>query len=141
MGEEKVVGLSEELKQALQACEPIEVEGTFLYVPLPYRTAYPEDKERWPVFKLRYLDGLQVVGSQDKLFARVAGTAELAVTRGAHIIHICYELEGIAGWKNYTIDYKDRESIRRLPQALLSELCNAITGRTLLTEEEVRGLK
>jgi hypothetical protein len=129
---------------------PIEISGTFKYVPHAFREFPIEDR---PVFELRRLDGLTILRLEDKLYGRVYEVADdkqtggtrthVEVNRGAFMAHVA--IIGIAGWRNY-FDLKHdtekhEELCKRLPADLLRELANAITERQEMTREELQGLE
>lgn len=137
----EVMDLTPEMRAKLNRFMPIPISSTFEYVPVAFREL--PDGQR-PVFTLKYLDGTALMRSMDMLYGRVVGGGDdnisLNVNRGAFVIYVCEH--GIAGWRDYFgVEYKDRTSIGRLPPDLLNELCNAITERRGLADEEKLGLR
>lgn len=142
----KNVELTPEMVARLNGFAPINSDAKFDYVPIVYRSM-PEEVR--PVFKLRRLNGTEVLKQMDALRGKVefsnTGTGTVAIARGQMVIDVCNK--GIVGWSNYIdirtgkeIEYKDVSSITILPDKLMEELCNAITEGMPLAEEEVQGL-
>lgn len=131
--------------------------NVFPYVPKIYRTLFPEDKSRWAVFTLRGKDGITYAQTEDDVgmlamddkgvvsgFKTMSGTQRLKILR-----------DGVVGWKNF-FDGAGNEiqfvpiagkqtisdnSLRFLKPKLQEELVNAINERSVLTDEELLGLK
>ena len=133
----------ERIKKIEDAYRPIDISGTFIYVPVAFRDL-PIEKR--PIFSLKKLDSLTVLRSEDKLYTKVyeeSGKSRIDVSRGAFMAHVC--ILGIIGWRNY-FSLKFEEEIKEklismLPADLLRELANAISERREMTEDEKRGLE
>lgn len=160
------VTLTEEERKALRGSLAIRPDETFQYVPQAYRCytikdgvyVYTVRKELWPVFTLKGVDGVQATLDEDNLHGEVhmdgGGKSSITVRRGQHSLRTC--ARGIITWRNLrdasgrlvsppepdtlTKGIKE-DALRILPPALIAELTNAITERSTLTEEELRGLE
>jgi hypothetical protein len=132
--------LTPEMREKIGRFIPIPVGNEFKYVPRAFRE-FPTEHQ--PVFRLKYLEGTAVMRSQDMLYGRVltdGAKPEIVVKRGEFVVYVCEQ--GIIGWDGYFgVEYKNKTSIGKLPPDLLEELCNAITERKSLSDEELLGLK
>ena len=118
----------------------------FLYVPEAFREAYPDDKDKWPVFTLKPKTGIQVAYLEDEM--TVGADQQIHVNTGS--IRIKTLETGIVNIKNWgDVKFKrdditkkiDMKIISMMPADLQTELMNAITEKSELTEEELEGLK
>jgi len=136
--------LTKETRERLSKFLPITLGKTFKYVPRIFREEFPEDKSQWPIFILKFLSGVELAKSEDRLYGMIGGDlndaafGKISVSRGAFVEHICRT--GIVGWSGYGVEYDGPNSIDALPKELLYELTNAITEHRELSEEELRGL-
>ncbi len=142
---------SEEEKKKLKGFLGYTSEAYFLYTPKIYRQLFPEDKSKWPVFKLKGLNGIQVAKAQDQAGMYSVGSDQMQFTAGA--LRIKTLETNILGWKNL-YDGEDKEIIfkangekvhilclEKLPAPLQIELHEVINERSVLTHEELEGLE
>jgi len=126
-------------------------EDSFLYTPKIYRAVFPENKDKWPVFKLRGLNGYQVAKAQDDVGVYSPGTDKMQFNTGAQRIKTIES--NVLGWKNlFGMDGKEIlfkqngqkvhiQCIEKLPAPLQMELHEAINERSYLNHEELEGLE
>ena len=157
------VVLTDAMKKRLRGSLGFKVDAKFQYVPKAYRDQengeFVIPKEFWPVFTLRGVDGVNATLAEDNLHGTVTmhpndNTSSITVRSGKHKVDTCRR--GVITWKNFRdIDGKllscpekddstggvTEESLKVLSPALLAELTNAITERSILTSEELLGLE
>lgn len=140
--------LTPEQKEKLKGFLPIKPDATFKYVPKVFRDA-GIDKKLWPVFILKGKDGIEISKALDSAghisYDQATGKADFIPTAGKQRLETLEK--GIIGWKNYRdadgslVEFKGKESIKFLPDALQTELQNAINERSELSQEELQGLE
>jgi hypothetical protein len=159
--------LTDEMKKKLKGVLGFQVDAKFSYVPKIYREKskitgdYDIPKTLWPVFTLRGLNGVEATLAEDELDGRIVWGADdtrtVEVKRARIKINTCKR--GIVTWKNFrdctgkliavptAADPNDtmagikEECLRYVSPELMTELTNAITEQSYLTEEELRGLE
>lgn len=126
-------------------------EDFFLYTPKKYRELFPTEKEKWPVFKLRGLNGVQVAKAQDEAGTYSPSKDTMSFNTGGQRIKVLES--NILGWKNlYGMDGKEIVfksngakvhilCIEKLPAPLQIELHECINERSYLSYEELEGLE
>lgn len=153
--ETKDVVLTDEMKKKLASFMPIQLQGEFPYVPRVYRENNLP-KSIWPVFYLRGIDGVQATLLEDEMLGEASYEGmKVKTTMNAGRVKVKTCRLGLCGWKNFTDvngnkiaapekDYLGaitEDSLKAIPPALMTELCNAITEQSRLTEEELRSLE
>jgi hypothetical protein len=137
------VNISPEYLKKIRSFAAIKPDEEFIYVPKAYRE-FPSDLQ--PKFTLKVIAGDELVKSEDVLkgsYSYADGRSVLTFQRGEFAVVVCRK--GIVGWENYydahgtIIPYSN--NISELSPDMIFELCNAITERTRLQDEEVLGLK
>ena len=158
--------LTDEMKKKLKSVLGFQVDAKFSYVPKVYREKgaageYAVPKSLWPVFTLRGLNGLEATLAEDELGGRIVwGKDDTRTVEMKHArikINTCKR--GIVTWKNFrdctgkliavpvAADPNDtmagikEECLRYVSPDLMTELTNAITEQSYLTEDELRGLE
>jgi hypothetical protein len=144
--------LTKELKDKLNGYLLFDVEDTFKYVPKVFRDNI-KDKSIWTIFTLRSLNGLELAELENKSGYREVDFENKQIKffsqSGAYRVYVLQQ--GIKSWKN-VYDEKGNiisnsgnmsidELIKKLPVNLQIELQNAIQERSLLNEDELRGLE
>ena len=140
----KNISISKEYIDRIRRFTAIRPEETFTYVPSAFRDM-PEEMR--PRFTLRPISGEDALRYADAMRGEVSvenGKALVSVKRGAYTVSVVRN--GLVSWENF---YDTNGGIvpyimgdySHLPMALLEELCEAITSRSGLTDEEVLGLK
>lgn len=158
------IQLTEEVKEKLKGYLGFDVNSTFLYVPKVFRQKDAEGKylipkDLWPVFKLKGKDGLEYAKAEDTAgflsFDRESKKDQLYLETGKERINTLRA--GLKGWKNwYKEDFKTvipwnqnyigadgllrEKHLAEMKVILQVELQEAINERSILTEEELRGL-
>jgi hypothetical protein len=160
--EKKEVLLTEELRQKLKACSAINIKSDFRYVPKVFREKnesgeYIFDKSLWTVFKLKGLDGIDLVKAEDDGIVDVQTDANgkvIDIKLKAGSIKIGFVRRGLLGWKNLLDEnlnlLPDRkftknnpcseDDLKILNPSIIAELYSAIEGESKLSEEELLGL-
>jgi len=161
----KDVVLTEEMKVKLKNAGAlgIQIDSNFFYVPEIYREKNKDNefiipKECWPVFTLRGLNGIESTKLEDEMTGGIVYTEDSKPSINIQSGHIKIEIcrRGIIAWKNF-YDIKGNEipkpekdvstggvttmSLKYISPKLLTELSNAITEQSYLTEEELLGLE
>lgn len=162
--EVKDVVLTDEIKAKIKGFTGFKPESSFKYVPKVYREKGPDGeyvvpKEYWPIFTLRGMDGVEATRNEDNLEVtydnisdgNISGSS-MRVNSGKTKILTCQR--GIISWRNLRYDdgslvkvptkkngVLDEDALRHLPPALITELANAITEQTKLSDEELLGLE
>lgn len=156
--------LTKEQKEKLKSIGNLgfSLKNEWPYVPKAYREKdkndnFIIDKELWPIFILKGLDGVESSLMGDKLHSGIKLTPNgttMELNRGNVTVETCKL--GIVTWKNFRNDKfetipppeKDealggisKESVRVLPPGLMVELTNAITEHDRLSDEELLGLE
>ena len=136
------VDVTDEYLRKIQSFLPIKADGTFEYVPRVFRDG---PTELQPVFILKYIDGPTLLRSSDWMRGEIVKDGEQISSRvrqGEYTAQVCRL--GVQGWKNYHGLHGEEipfdPAMKCLPVDLLIELCNAITERRDLAEEERLGL-
>lgn len=162
--EQKDVILTEEMKKKLKGFMAFKLDAKFLYVPKIYREKnadgeYDIPKELWPVFTLRAMDGVEATLAEDEMEFNYSdfsdgkvGKSAMKMNSGRIKIETCKR--GIVSWRNLrntdgtliqvaqsNNNGIDEGELRKLPPNLITELTNAITEQSRLTEEELLGLE
>lgn len=158
--------LTDEMRQKLKGVLGFQVDAKFSYVPKVYREKsaageYAIPKSLWPVFTLRGLNGLEATLTEDDLGGKIVwhsdDTRTVEVKRARVKVNTCKK--GIVTWRNFRdvfgklipvpapADPNDsaqgikEDCLRYVSPELMTELTNAITEQSYLTEEELRGLE
>jgi hypothetical protein len=162
--------LTPEMLERLKNCTGFEIGNTFKYVPKDFRMKdesgnYVVPKEFWPVFTLKSKDGLEIAKIEDNsgfVSYRPDGSTEWHGRSGEK--RIATLEAGIVKIKNLPLENGDtfldydstkeeiaindkvsrcagRDVIKYLRVPLQIELQEAINERSVLTEEELRGLE
>ena len=156
MPETKDVRLTPEMKKKLAGFIGFTKDPVFWYVPKAYREKdedgkYIIPKAVWPGFKLKGLTGLEAADMEDNIGTFDTEAKRMHITMGNQRLELLKT--NILGWKNF-YDEEDKEilfsrsagevekqCLGRLPDQLQRELFNAISDRSLLSEEELLGLE
>jgi hypothetical protein len=142
--EEKDVTITPEDRKRLASFAAIVPDERFDYVPIAFRKL---PKVEQPIFKLKAMSGPEALEAEDMLHGESTvhknGSVSLLTQRGRFALFVCNSR--VVGWENYKTS-KGRaiafdETLKCLPNALLYELCNAITEYRGLTEEELQSLR
>lgn len=160
--------LTPEMLARIKNCTGFEIGNTFKYVPKAFREmeagVYIIPKELWPVFTLRSKDGLDIAKIEDttgyltydkegnqKIFMR-SGEVRVSTLESGIVKIKGLPLESGESFlafdaekETVTIDGKTekcagREVIKYLRTELQVELQEAINERSVLTDDEARGL-
>lgn len=130
--------------------------GKFIFVvPEIYKTIYPDDQSKWPVFKIKPIDGIEFNQGLDNgdMMEVDWEKKKIQINRGKYKIQTLKNC--LKGWKNFKQDPESEseiafigdehgaidEDIRVLPPSLQDELLKACDGVNKLTMEEEEGLK
>lgn len=165
MTEENLI-LTDEMRAKLKGVLGFQIDAKFSYVPKIYREKTPNGewvilKTLWPVFTLRGLNGLEATLAEDDLGGKVVWSADdtrtVIIRRAKVKVETCRH--GIVSWKNFR-DVTGKlipapapddpnnvgagikeDCLRYISPDLMTELANAITEQSRMTEEEERGLE
>lgn len=160
--------LTDEVKKKLAGAGMLgfQIDAKFSYVPKVFREKntngeYLIPKTIWPVFTLRGLNGLEATLAEDDLGGRVVWNEDnsrtIDIKRARIKVNTCKK--GIVTWRNFR-DMNGKlipvpapedpnnvgagikeECLRYISPTLMSELTDAITEQSQLTQEELQGLE
>lgn len=142
--EVKNVTISKEYLDRIRRFTAIKPRERFTYVPKVFRDLPVEQQPR---FTLHPISGEDALRFSDSMHGEVNvenGKALVSVKRGAYVVNVVSA--GLDSWENY-YDIEGEPVpftqgiMENLPVELLEELSDAITSRSVLTKEEMLGLK
>lgn len=151
--EQKDLVMTKELREKLQGFLAFQTDAIYKYIPAPYRKKkegeYVIPKEFWPIFSIRFMDGVEISELEDKVGYTVIRSSDPDY-REFHGRSGTYRLDvlrnGVKGWinlrdeKGNLVEYSGDDSLSKLPVDLQQDLQVAIMERIVLTEEELRSL-
>lgn len=123
------------------------------HVPAVFREVYPDDKSKWPVYKIKPVDGIEFTRQlDDENNIEVDwDTKTLTVNKGKYKESLVRRQ--VKGWDNHTdidgtvIPYTEEAGqmseacFRSLQAALIKDLEDAIDSASIVTKEESEGIK